>query len=157
GVTFYCGGQTGGVALSGTGTFNLSAPTTGTYAGVLFFQARNNTRAFSVQIPTGTLSGTIYAKAALGTVLYGSSQLQAGLSVVADRFTGYSTASSSLAMDGAETVAAGVAGELESKDLSVFAGAGFSAAELDSIGEVVAGLSALLEPYNVTVRLTSSA
>ena len=38
----------GGITLSGNGTFNLTAPTSGTYAGILIFQARDNTRAMSI-------------------------------------------------------------------------------------------------------------
>ena len=41
------GGNFGGITLSGNGTFNLTAPTTGTYAGILIFQSRQNTRALS--------------------------------------------------------------------------------------------------------------
>ena len=60
------GGTYAGITLNTTGSVNLSAPTTGTYAGVLFFQARTNPSLVSI---TGTsspaLSGTIYASDAL--------------------------------------------------------------------------------------------
>src|SRR5262249_47020470 len=36
------GGNFGGITLSGSGTFNLSAPTSGPYVGVLIFQSRQN-------------------------------------------------------------------------------------------------------------------
>ena len=42
------GGTYGSITLSGNGTFNLSAPTTGTYAGVVIFQPADNTKALSV-------------------------------------------------------------------------------------------------------------
>ena len=47
------GGTYGGIALSTTGTVNLSAPTTGAYAGILFFQARANPSSIS-RIATST-------------------------------------------------------------------------------------------------------
>ena len=37
------GGTFGGITLSGDGRFSLSAPTSGTYAGILIFQSRQNT------------------------------------------------------------------------------------------------------------------
>src|SRR4029077_1493333 len=60
------GGNFGGMTFNTGGTINLSPPTTGTYAGVLLFQARDNARAMSLS-GTGsmTLSGTIYAPVAL--------------------------------------------------------------------------------------------
>jgi hypothetical protein len=64
------GGTFGGITLSGNGTFNLSAPTSGTYAGILIFQSRQNTRALS-------LSGN--AMAGMSKVLD---------AVLADLFTG---------------------------------------------------------------------
>ena len=60
------GGNFGGITLSGNGTFSLSAPTSGPYAGVLIFQSRQNTRAlsFSGNAMAGMV-GTIYAANAL--------------------------------------------------------------------------------------------
>ncbi len=60
------GGTYGSITLSGNGTYALSAPTTGTYSGILIFQDRNNTRALTLSgnSTVGTTSGTIYAKAA---------------------------------------------------------------------------------------------
>jgi hypothetical protein len=63
------GGTYGGIALSTTGTVNLSAPTTGAYAGILFFQARTNPTLISItESATMTLSGVIYASDALLSV-----------------------------------------------------------------------------------------
>ena len=63
------GGNFGGITLSGNGTFNLTAPATGPYAGIVIFQSRQNTRAlsFSGNAMVG-MSGTIYAANALLTM-----------------------------------------------------------------------------------------
>ena len=56
------GGTYGGISLNTTGTVNLSAPTTGTYAGILFFEARANASAVTIaESATVTTSGAIYA------------------------------------------------------------------------------------------------
>ncbi len=59
------GGNFGAITLSGNGTVSLTAPTTGTYAGILIFQDRNNAKAltFSGNAMEG-VTGTIYAPAA---------------------------------------------------------------------------------------------
>ena len=58
------GGNFGSITLSGNGTFNLSPPTTGTYAGILIFQPRDNTKALSFSGNASGMTGTIYAPAA---------------------------------------------------------------------------------------------
>ena len=57
------GGTFGSITLSGNAT--LSAPSTGTYAGILIFQARDNSKALTLSgnVVQG-ISGTIYAPAA---------------------------------------------------------------------------------------------
>jgi FG-GAP-like repeat/PKD domain/FG-GAP repeat len=59
------GGSFGATTLSGNGTISLTPPTSGTYNGILIFQARDNTKAltFSGNSMQGT-NGTIYAPAA---------------------------------------------------------------------------------------------
>jgi hypothetical protein len=85
------GGTYGSITLSSNGTDALAAPTTGTYAGILIFQDRGDTRALALSgnATIGT-SGTIYApKAAVtlsGNAQGGSSQLPA-LSFVVDTMT----------------------------------------------------------------------
>jgi hypothetical protein len=62
GVTFYV---TGNFKLAGSGTLNLSAPTSGTYDGILYFQARNDTNSASFTGGSGsTVGGIFYAPAA---------------------------------------------------------------------------------------------
>jgi Bacterial Ig-like domain (group 3)/MBG domain (YGX type)/NHL repeat len=59
------GGSFGGVTLSGNGTVSLTPPGSGTYAGILIDQARDNNKAltFSGNAMQG-VTGTIYAPAA---------------------------------------------------------------------------------------------
>ena len=77
GVTIYnasttypaTGGTYGGITLSSTGPVSLSAPTTGTYAGILIFQARTNPTVLTISgNSTYSISGTIYASDALLSV-----------------------------------------------------------------------------------------
>ena len=58
-------GTYGSIVLSGNGAITLTAPTTGTYAGILIFQDRANSKAltFSGSAMQG-MAGTIYAPAA---------------------------------------------------------------------------------------------
>ena len=75
GVTIYnagsncpsTGGTYGSINWSSTGTFNLSAPSSGTYAGILIFQSRDNTQTLSINVSGNSgsaITGTIYAASA---------------------------------------------------------------------------------------------
>lgn len=62
GVTFYLLGSSN---LTGNVAMNLSAPTSGTYNGILFYQPSSNTNAFSLTGNAGsTLKGIVYAPSA---------------------------------------------------------------------------------------------
>lgn len=58
------GGTYGSIALSSTGTYNLSPATSGTYAGIVFFQPIDNTHTMIVNASAKGITGTIYAPAA---------------------------------------------------------------------------------------------
>ena len=60
GITFYTEGST---TLTGSGNMNLSAPTSGTYNGVLAFQARSDTRTMAITGSRGGdhIKGILYA------------------------------------------------------------------------------------------------
>ncbi len=60
------GGGYGAISVSGNASIQLSAPTTGPYAGILIFQSGDNTQAITIS-GNGSLglNGTIYAPAAL--------------------------------------------------------------------------------------------
>jgi hypothetical protein len=55
------GGSFGSISFSSNTTFNLSAPTSGTYAGVLIFQSRDNFRSIALGGNGSASGGTIYA------------------------------------------------------------------------------------------------
>ncbi len=58
------GGTYGSITLSGNGSYNLSPPTTGTYAGIVIFQTRDNSKALTLSGNASGMTGTIYAPAA---------------------------------------------------------------------------------------------
>jgi hypothetical protein len=61
GVTLYIGSSGGSVTLNGSETFNLTAPTTGAYAGILFYQDRSNASGATVNgSQTSKFQGAIY-------------------------------------------------------------------------------------------------
>jgi hypothetical protein len=68
------GGTFGAISFSGNTTINLSPPTSGTYAGVLIFQARDNTRALALSGNATSSSGIVYASNA-ALVLSGNANL----------------------------------------------------------------------------------
>src|SRR5206468_1391073 len=72
GVTIYM--VDGGVSMAGGATAALSAPSTGDYQGILFFQARGNATASTLVGGTGqALSGALYFPSAQLTYTGGSS------------------------------------------------------------------------------------
>ena len=58
------GGTYGSITLSGNGSYNLSPPTTGTYAGIVIFQTRDNSKALTLSGNASGMTGTVYAPAA---------------------------------------------------------------------------------------------
>ena len=59
------GGSYGAISFSGSAVVQLSAPTTGTYAGIVIFQSRDNTQTLSFNTSgVPDLNGLIYAPAA---------------------------------------------------------------------------------------------
>jgi Putative Flp pilus-assembly TadE/G-like len=60
GVTLYL--KSGSLSMSSNTSLNLSAPTTGTYAGIVIFQDRSNSTALQLSSNSGmTLTGAVYA------------------------------------------------------------------------------------------------
>ena len=54
------GGTYGAISLSGNGKYNLTPPTSGTYAGIVIFQLRDNTKALTLSGNAMGMTGTIY-------------------------------------------------------------------------------------------------
>ncbi len=101
GVTIYnagskfpsSGGKYGAIALSGNGTFKLSAAATGVYAGLVFIQPASNSSALTFSgNAIGGVSGTIYAPSAQ-LIESGNAQLSAALIVDELALSGNSIAS----------------------------------------------------------------
>jgi Flp pilus assembly protein TadG len=73
GVTIYLAAPNGSLSLAGSGALNLTAPTSGPYSGVLFFEDPSDTQAMKISGSSGTtLTGLFYAPGAALT-LTGSS------------------------------------------------------------------------------------
>ena len=91
------GGTYGGISLSGAGTVNLSAPTTGAYAGIQFFQARTNPTGISISGSAAmSLGGVIYASDALLAASGSGSVITDGMVVNRIQLSGSAVASASV-------------------------------------------------------------
>ena len=82
-------GQKGaGLSLTGNGSFQLTAPTSGAYQGIVIFYDRNNAQDLSL---TGngsdSLTGTIYARSSEATLTGNGGVLQLNASVIVDTLT----------------------------------------------------------------------
>jgi len=83
GVTIYV--ETGGVTMAGGSTVGLSAPTSGYYQGVLFFQARGNTTASTLVGGTSQqMNGALYFPSAQLTYSGGSSVAATHTTIISD-------------------------------------------------------------------------
>ena len=78
------GGTYGSITLSGNGSYNLSPATSGTYAGIVIFQPRDNTKALTLSGNASGMTGTIYAPAAQ---LAESGNAQLNAAVIVDTLT----------------------------------------------------------------------
>jgi hypothetical protein len=144
GVMFYnagsnypnAGGSFGGIALSGNGTVHLVAPTSGSYAGILIFQSRDNKRSLAISGNAAlVLGGTVYAPAATLT-LSGNGKLQEAL-VVDKLFVNGN--------GGAQLSAAGTAAVAYTPD-QIRTAYGINNLSLDGTGQTIAIVSAYDDP-----------
>ncbi len=90
GITVYLAAPNGQVSLTGNGALNLTAPTSGTYNGILFYQDKSDTNTLSI---TGNgssdIEGIFYAPSAkLNLTGNGGSTMYANLVVSALSITG---------------------------------------------------------------------
>lgn len=77
--------ETGGVSMAGGASVNLTAPSSGYYQGVLFFQARNNATSSTLVGGTGQLmNGVLYFPGAHLTYTGGSSTQATQTTIVAN-------------------------------------------------------------------------
>jgi hypothetical protein len=147
-------GKFGGITLSGTGTFNLSAPTSGPYAGVLIFQSRQDTRAlsFSGNAMAG-MNGTIYAANALVS-MSGNALLTTALDVGMLNLSGNMALTQTAAGSDGTGDTSGIANSLLAGDLAVYINdpSGlFTQDELARIQDAINTWNTLLAPYSVTI------
>jgi hypothetical protein len=166
GVTIYnagsnypnSGGSFGGITLSGNGTFSLSAPATGTYAGILIFQSRQNTRAlsFSGNAMAG-MSGTIYAANALLS-MSGNASLQNPLIVGMLNLSGNVNLTQIVVGSDGTGDSSGIANTLLAGNLTVSINDPnglLTADELARIQDAISAWDAILAPYYVTITEVS--
>jgi hypothetical protein len=152
------GGNFGGIALSGSAQVNLTAPASGAYAGIVFFQARDNTRAISVSgnALIGLGYGMIYAPTALLTTSGDGQFNHTPLVVNQLQITGNGI--NALATDGISTSAVDVAGQLLGGDLQIYVdnSAGYlTSDELARINDALAAINVTLAPYSVAISQVS--
>ncbi len=150
-------GSYGGITLSGNGTFTLSAPTSGPYAGIVIFQPSANTRAISLSGNAASgLTGTIYAPAAL--VYVGGNANVSGALVVNELSLSGNGASTQTAVGTNADNAGNTAGQLLAGDVNVYvnnSNGDLTSDELARIQDAVNAVDAVVSPYGVTVAEVS--
>jgi hypothetical protein len=123
------GGTYGSISLSGNGSYKLTPMTTGTYAGIVIFQTRDNTRAMTVSGNASGMTGTIYAPAAQLSES-GNSSLNAALIVDMLSISGNGVANTGTLDSPSGTVAYTPA--------QIRAAYGISSLSLDGTGQTIA-------------------
>jgi Ca2+-binding RTX toxin-like protein len=155
------GNTFGAFALSGSGVLNLTAPTTGIYAGILVFQSRDNSHAMSVggAAVTGLGGGTIYAPAATLS-LSGSTQVggsgQASSTLIVNELTLSGATGAYQLTDGASSdTAISTFNWITSPVLTVAAeddtGAGLDPNKVADLGNAMAYLNQALASFGVNL------
>jgi RHS repeat-associated protein len=152
------GGNFGGITLSGNGTFSVTAATTGTYANILFFQSRQDTRALSISgNAIGGMTGVIYAANALLS-MSGNASLANPLDVGLLNLSGNVALTQIAAGSGGAGDASGIANTLLAGNLSICINdpsSLFTSNELARVQNAVNAWDAILAPYNVTLSEVS--
>ena len=149
----------GAINLSGNGKVQVSAPTSGAYAGVLFFQPKDNTAALAFSgNGIASLGGAVYAPTALLTL---SGNANIALPMVVGQLTETGNAiSSELAAGSGSAGVSNTAGHLIDANLFVKvddANGALTGAEVARIDDAVKGIDALVAPLGVTVDLVNAA
>ena len=131
------GGTYGSISLSGNGSYKLTPMTTGTYAGILIFQTRDNTRAMTISGNASGMTGTIYAPAAQLSES-GNASLNAALIVDTLSISGNGVANTLALNDPTGAVAYTPA--------QIRAAYGISSLSLDGTGQTIAIVDAYDDP-----------
>jgi hypothetical protein len=137
------GGSMGAIALSGNGTIKLTPPSTGTYTGILIFQARDNPKALTLsgnamQGVAGTIYGPAAQLSASGNGQIGSTSNP--LSIVVDTLS----ASGNAIADGLTLNAP--SGTVAYTPAQIRAAYGIGALALDGTGQTIAIVDAYDDP-----------
>ena len=131
------GGTYGSISLSGNGSYSLSPPTSGTYAGIVIFQPMDNTNGLTVSGNASGMTGVIYAPAAQLTES-GNAQLNAAIVVDTMTVSGQGIANAVAPNSSAGTVAYTPAQIRDAYGLRALA--------LDGIGQTIAIVDAYNDP-----------
>ena len=131
------GGTYGSITLTGNGSYNLSPPTTGTYAGIVIFQSRDNTTALTLSGNASGMTGTIYAPVAALTES-GNAALNASIDVDTLSISGNGVSNTIALSSPAGTVAYTPA--------QIRTAYGISALGLDGTGQTIAIVDAYDDP-----------
>ncbi len=154
--TTVLGGNYGGISISGNGSASLTAPTSGQYSGILFFQPGDNSRAIAFSgNAVGSMTGVIYAPKALVSVSGNGNLTNA--SFVVNQLSLSGGGSSSETVDGGNTESS-TAGQLLGGDLLVYVDnskGDLTSDELARIQDAINSLDTLLAPFSVTISQVS--
>ena len=131
------GGTYGSISLSGNGTYNLTPPTSGTYAGIVIFQSRDNSKALTISGNASGMTGTIYAPAA-ALAESGNAQLNASIDVDTLSISGNGVSNTAAPSSPAGTVAYSPA--------QIRSAYGISSLAYDGTGETIAIVDAYDDP-----------
>ncbi len=131
------GGTYGSITLSGNGSYSLNPPTTGTYAGIVGFQSRDNAKAMTISGNASGMTGTIYAPAAQ-LAESGNAQLNAAAIVDTMTISGNGVSNSVALSSPAGTVAYAPA--------QIRSAYGISSLGLDGTGQTIAIVDAYDDP-----------
>ncbi len=138
------GGTYGSISLSGNGTYSLSPPTSGTYAGIVIFQPRDNTKELTLSGNASGMNGTVYAAAAQLSES-GNAQLEASLIVDTLTISGNGTADG-LTLDSPQGTEAYSPAQVRSAYGLDAPGAGLTTPPWDGTGQTIAIVDAYDNP-----------
>ncbi|HKM52557.1 MAG TPA: Ig-like domain repeat protein, partial [Isosphaeraceae bacterium] len=131
------GGSYGSITLSGNGSYSLSPPATGTNAGIVIFQTRDNSKVMTISGNASGMTGTIYAPAAQ---LAESGNAALNAAVIVDTMT-----VSGNGIANTLTLAA-PSGTVAYTPAQIRAAYGISKLSLDGIGQTIAIVDAYDDP-----------